>query len=272
MSQITAHQVAPRPYNWLPDRAGNLPNTLYYIDKHRAPGLPLSTAMFAIIFFEESTCCNTVQKPPYAIGPGQIQVADFWPRHFFAGENPAGERKDNAMGGRWDSSTTTWAVSTKTGKRIVRPKRLRPDLPELTPAQIFADFEFGVKMHVKMMEWEWKGHGNGVPKSSFGQLLGAQLGGQTGATRQKARAAFVRGASDLEALIRHKPKLQFGPDGNLDAAFYEQRRRAFATVLNSARSAIKGNPVGFKHFTNFWEFFLPDGFLEDPSGYLRCGF
>ena len=272
MSKVTAQEVHPRPYNWQPERARNLPDTWYYVEKHRSPALPISAAMFVVIFFEEAACCNTVQKPPYAIGPGQIQVADYGPKHFFAGVDYNGNVKDNFMGKRWDSSMTTWAISWKTGRRLVRPKPVDPNLPKLMQNEILADFEFGVKMHIKLMEWEWKGHGNGKPKSSLGALLGAQLGGQTAAMRQSAMAAFVRGSRELDALVRHKPQLNFGPNGNLKPDFYMKRRIAFANVLNPVRSQIKGNPVGFKQNPKFWEFFLPDGFLENPLGYLRWGF
>jgi hypothetical protein len=271
MSSTTATQVRQRPYNWQPERARNLPDTWYYVEKHRNPSLPLSTAMLVVIFFEESTCCNTVQKPPYAIGPGQIQAADFGPRHFFAGLDHHGKRKDNFMGGRWDSSTTTWAVNWKTSKRY-QPRPIASGLPVLTPQRIFNDFEFGVKMHVKLLEWEWKGHGTGKPKSRIGELLGAQLGGQSPSMRRRAAAAFLGGAQQLDALMRERPTLDFGADGSLPSRFYTERRRKFANVLNVARSQIKNNSVGFSAHPSFWEFFLPDGFLEDPVGYRRWGF
>lgn len=273
MSDRTAASVKNRPMFWRPEGAMTLPETIILINKHRHSSLPLSTAMFAIIFFEESTCCNTLQTPPFAIGPGQLQVSDPGPRLFFAGENADGDFKDNAMGGRWDSSMTVWLWDAENKKRIHRHQRLRPDLPELKQTEILSNKDFGVKMHLKMMEWEWRGYTTGEPKDTFSKLLGAQIGGQSKAMRQKARAAFAHGANQLQPLISKKPKLEFLDDGSLSQEFYHSRRREFAKVLNHARRQIHSNQIPYlEYFYPFWEYFLPDGFMADPPGFMRCGF
>jgi hypothetical protein len=268
---VTAYEVdIPPGPGWNPAGATNLPDTWYLIDKHRPPDLPMSTAQFVTIFFEETACCNMVQQGcPVGIGPGQLQVSEIGKVYFFAGRVNNMD-KDNFLGQKWDSSKTEMAVNQKTMEVHKRTKSVfseqeRQRLKELTEVDILGNNEFAIKMHVKFMQWLAVGHADGQRKSLRG-LLGAQVGPKTA-----AKTAFLSGAAALEAVMQPDPNINFRWSPDEWKAYYAKRRPEFINALNVARNGIHGNPVPAR-YTKFWEFFIPDAFLQNPLGNIRCGF
>jgi hypothetical protein len=54
--------------------------------------------------------------------------------------------------------------------------------------------------------------------------------------------------------------------------YYAKRRSGFIRALNIARR-FRNNPIPDRaDYQKFWEFFLPDEFLRDPSTYMILGF
>jgi len=261
---VTAQQVDYSPTGWNPRGALNLPDTWYLVEKHMPSGFPMSVAMFAVFFFEETACCNIVQLgTPAAIGPGQLQVSEQGKVDFFAAKDPA---KSNFMGGQWDSSMTIMAVNQKDATVFMRKERLHPKLMELTKDYILAHNEFAIKMHVKFFQWLSRGFADGKPKGLEG-LLAAQTGGGGNVA---ARQLFKDGAAALEKLMQPDPTIDLRW---LDAewkTYYAKRRKEFVKALNIARG-FKGNRVP-ESFVKFWEFFVPDDFLQNPLGYIKWGF
>jgi hypothetical protein len=265
---VTAEQVdRPPGGGWNAKGALNLPDAWFLIDKHLPLDFPMSTAMFVTIFFEETACCNILQQgTPAAIGPGQLQVSEDGKVEFFANKDPL---KNNFMGGKWDSSRTILAVNQATGKVFRRAERLHPDLPiELTVALILGDNEFSVKMHVKFMQWLWRGFGQNAKAMGLDGLLAAQTGG---GANIGARSAFKNGSKALDLLMARDFSVNSKWADAEWKKYYTTRRQVFITALNTARSQFRGNPVP-NSFVKFWEFFVPDDFLQDPLGYIRCGF
>lgn len=264
---VTAQQVdrAPGP-GWNAKGAMSLPDTWFYVEQHLPAGFVMSTPMFVTMFFEETACCNMLQQgTPAAIGPGQLQVSEQGKVDFFACTD---QHKDNFMGAKWDTSMTILAVNQATAQVFTRQKRLHPDLPELTKSRILDDNEFSIKMHVKFFQWLTRGYGPDAKPKGLDGLLAAQTGG---GANTAARGAFKDGAKALADLMV--------PDSTVNSKwtdaewqkYYATRRQAFIGALNTARSKFKGNTIPGT-FVKFWEFFLPDEFLQNPLGYIRCGF
>lgn len=255
---------------WTPAQARSIPGTWWSVEKSLNPQMPVRVSMFVGIFFEETGCCNMVQdQHPFAIGPGQLQLSDYPQRHFVAGQTARKEMKENGLGGVWDSSQMLKSSDKGT------PVPVRPGLKPLTRDMVLSDFDFSVALSTKMFEWEWKGYGvSGKQYTSESALVSiGQLGGQSAEVRRTALQAFTQCANDLDALVREKPVLPFGPDGSLPASFYETRRRRFAEVLNRPRALVREpHTIPYSGFEEFWKFMLPDGFIENPSGYLLLGF
>lgn len=260
----------PPKGGWVLSQARNLPETWASIEKSRSPGLPVRTSTILVIFFEETACSNIVQlKHPYAIGPGQLQLSDYPQRHFVAGQTAGGRREDNGLGGVWDSHQ----MLKSTDKSPPRP--VRPDLKPLTREMVLADFDFSVALSTKMFEWEWKGFGvSGKRYQTEDALVSVtQLGGQSSSVRTTALLAFRHAANQLEALMNEKIELPFQPDGSLPPSFYDKRRRRFADILNRPRILVKQpSAIPYDTFKGFWAWFLPDGFVENPRGYMRWGY
>lgn len=261
---ITAQQVdiLPGP-GWRPEGALNLPDAWFLIDLHRPQSHPMSTAMYVTIFFEETACCNMVQgSTPAGIGPGQLQVSEQGKVDFFAAQG-----HDNSLGEIWDSSLTVTAVNQLTGQVINRHGiPMHPELAALTQARILNDNEFAIKMHVKFFDWLVQGFGADGHGKSLQGLLDAQTGGDT-----TANNAFLHGENELLKMMQPAPKLDHERSGAEWKTYYEKKRMGFILALNTARREFKKNPVP-PNRKNFWEFFVPDEFLEDPLGYVKYGF
>lgn len=256
---VTAQQVDPKPGpGWNPQGALNLPDTWFLVEKHMPSGFPMSVAIFVTICFEETACCNIVQNgAPVGIGPGQMQVSEIGGVAFFASEN-------NFMGGQWDSSMTMKAVR-QDRTTFWRQKRLHPTLPELTKEMILADNEFAIKMHVKWLQWLSRGYGMDGKPMGLGGLLAAQTGNNL-----RASQLFKEGAGALAKLMQPDPKKDLRWSDAEWKTFFAKRRKEFMIALNIARQ-FRGNEVPESH-EKFWEFFLPDGFLQSPLGYIKWGF
>ncbi len=56
-------------------------------------------------------------------------------------------------------------------------------------------------------------------------------------------------------------------------AYIIKRRKELANAVQSARREWKGSAggVSMDRYKEFWSYFLPDDFLEDPQGYLLFG-
>jgi hypothetical protein len=274
---VEAKNVSRAPNGWRPEGAFTFPDLWWYAARHRSPSLPITPAIFIAICFEETACCNVMQgSTPVAAGPAQLQVSDDDKVEFFAGS----KGRENFMGGRWDSSQTTWASDTN--NRVF--KRQQPTYPELknplSVQYIMSDNEFSVKMHMKYFQWLMNGNGrSGEPVSSLNGLLMAQTGGGKNA---KAGKLFIQGGQMIEAEmdkgLPYSERAKMTPTEH--AAYLEKRRAAFAAALLFARVEFKGkdkdgNAIGgmpVKLFPDYYNFLLPDGFLEDPRTYLVCGF
>ena len=257
---LTANAVdKPPARDWSATGALSLPEIWRLVEKHRAPDLPMTTATFVTICFEETACCNMVQSgTPAAIGPGQMQVSEIGKVEFFA--NPT-----NFLGGRWDSSMTIMAVDQLTSRAFMRAAPLHRDLPQLTKGQILADAEFAIKMQLKYFQWLARGYKDGKPKGLDG-LLAAQTGGGANVA---ARQFFKDGASALEKLMTTVPTIKPGWTTAERDGFYASRRLQFKRALNIARGFHK-NPVP-ESYEKFWEFFLPNEFLESPMSSIPHG-
>lgn len=60
---------------------------------------------------------------------------------------------------------------------------------------------------------------------------------------------------------------------NADWAHYIKKRRSeWIWNLNIARKAFRNKPVREEGFEKIWGFFLPDGFIQSPSGYMAYGY
>lgn len=263
---VTAEQVdAPPISGWNARNALSLPGIWFLVDRHLPSGFPMSTATFVTICFEETACCNMIQvRDPIAIGPGQLQVSEAGKVDFFACQDP---KKDNFLGGRWDSSRTLMAVNQQTKEVYWRQfsRYAKANLPPLTTDFILGDNDFSVKMQLEYFHWLKLGYADGKEKK-LGGLLAAQTGGNIAAER-----AFERGGSELAPLMEPDPSVDYRWSDSQWKQYYAKRRLDFIRVLNLARTQIKGNPVPADR-VKFWEFFLPDEFLQNPTGYVRRGF
>jgi hypothetical protein len=219
----------------------------------------MSTAMFVTVFFEETACCNMLQQgTPVAVGPGQFQVSEDIGVRFFSDPQ-------NFLGEQLDSSRTLYGVNLDLTV-FKRTRALHPELPELTSSRILQDNDFSVKMHVKMFQWIQVGRADGKPKGLDG-LLSAQTGNNAVAIQ-----AFRNGASELDQLMLPDPNIRPGWTGDDWTVYLPKRRSEWIQKLNTARRGFKHNPIPEKQFAKFWDFFLPDGFLQSPMGYLTRGF
>jgi hypothetical protein len=262
---LTAEQVdRPPGPGWNARGALNLPDTWFLVAKHLPPGFPMPVATFVAFFFEETGCCNMVQQgTPAAIGPGQLQISEQGKVDFFASKDPT---KSNLMGGQWDTSMTIMAVNQRDGSVFIRQKRLHPDLPELTKGQILADNEFAIKMHAKYFQWLARGFADGKPKGLDG-LLAAQTGGGGNVA---ARQLFTTGGEAVARAMQPDPSIDLRWSDAEWKMYYAKRRKTFIAALNIARQ-FHSNQVP-ERFDKFWEFFLPDDFLQNPLGYAKLGF
>jgi hypothetical protein len=273
---MDASEVSRAPQGWRESGAFNFPELWWTTQRYRATDLPITPAIFMAICFEETACCNLQQgDTPVAAGPGQLQVSDDDKVMFFAGA----QDRENFMGGRWDSSQTTWAADTN-NKVFKRQKPTFPDLQPLTMDFILSNNPFSVQMHLKYFQWLMNGYGrSGKPVSGLGGLLLAQTGGGKNA---KAGALFVQGGEKIETVMKNGLPYSKRKDlSRKEIGDYIVKRRAeFAAAITFARVEFKGKDangvaiggVPLSLFGSFWKFFLPDPFLEDPEGYLLCGF
>lgn len=256
----TANEVdkVPGP-GWSPGGAFDLPGIWATVEKHRPTDLPISTAMFVTICYEETACCNMVQNTsPVAIGPGQFQASEDIGVRFFASD-------DNGMGSQMDSSMMLMAVR-KDNTVYWRTKRAHPELPLLTRERILGDNDFSIKMHLKYFQWLHLGKANGQAKGRQG-ILAAQTGNNSIAIQ-----AFADGATELSKMLRPDPAIRQDWSKEQWQAYLPKRRAAFAFALNTARRGFHGNPIKYDDFTKFFEFFLPDKFLMEKAGYMGTGF
>ncbi len=270
---MDASSVTRAPQGWRADQAFDFPELWWTYEMFRA-GLPITPAIFVALCFEETTCCNLQQgAKPIAAGPAQLQVSEDDKVQFFAGS----EGRENFMGGRWDSSQTTWAVDAK-GHISMRQTASFPDLKKLKMDYILSNKEFSVKMHVKYFQWLQNGM-SGKPVSGLGGLLKAQTGG---GKNLKAGPLFIQGGQKIDEVMKNGLPWSTRKDMSKKALadYIVKRRSEFATAIQFARVEFKGKDskgvsiggVPMSLFGSFWQFFLPDPFLEDPPGYLLCGF
>jgi hypothetical protein len=203
------------------------------------------------------------QGTPAAAGPGQLQLSEDDKIEFMACPSPS---KENFMGEKLDSSMTLTAVNQANAQIIHRAKRLHPELPELARSRVLKDNDFSVKMHVKFFQWLTRGFGPDGKQKGFEGLLGAQTGGN-----KTQNDAFRTGGNLIAAMMGPDPRAKLSWTTAEWKAYYPMRRKEFATALNSARGAIQNNPVPTSN-TKFWEFFLPEGFLQSPTGYMSLGY
>jgi len=256
----TAQDVNPVPGpGWSASGAFDLPTIWSTVAKHRPPNFPMSISMFVTVFFEETACCNMLQQgSPVAIGPGQFQISEDIGVRFFSNPN-------NFLGEQYDSSCTLFGVR---GDLTIfkRTKPLHPELTALSTSRILDDNDFSVKMHVKLFQWMQMGLSDGKPKGLDG-LLSAQTGNNATAKR-----AFGDGASALDQMMLPDPNVKPGWSNDEWATYIKKRRSEWVQKLNVARRGFKNNPIPEQQFSKFWEFFLPDGFIQSPTGYMTWGF
>ncbi len=255
---VTAQDVFPQPFLWQAAGAFDLPTIWSTVERHRPSDLPVSTSLFVTICFEETACCNIVQgQTPAAMGPGQFQISAPIGVQYFAA-------RDNMLGMQVDSSETL--LSVRNDDTVFQAGKSKSKLPPLSRRRVLDDNDFSVKMHVKFFEWLHLGRSNGQTLGLEG-LLDAQTGGNP-----KAKQAFRKGASALDAVLAPDPRVRLDWSESEWKSYLPKRRAEFAAALNTAKSEFRGNPVGFSNFPKFWEFFLPDAFLKSPMGYLKYGF
>ena len=256
----TAQDVNPVPGpGWRSEGAFEFPSMWSMVGKHRPPTFAMSTSMFVTVFFEETACCNMEQQGmPVATGPGQFQISEDIGVRFFASPS-------NMLGQQFDSSMTLYGVNNDL-TIFKRTKPLHPELTQLSRSRILDDNDFSVKMHVKLFEWMALGLSDGKTKGLDG-LLSAQTG-----NNGKAKEEFGKGAGAIDRLMLPDPKVRPGMSNDEWAAYIAKRRTEWIFNLNIARRGCRGNPIPEKGFTKFWEFFLPDGFIQSPAGYLAYGF
>ncbi len=256
----TAADVNPAPGpGWRTAGAFNFPNMWSMIDKFRPPNFVVSTSIFMAIFFEETACCNMEQQgKPIAIGPGQFQISEDIGVRFFADPR-------NGLGETYDSSMTLFGVNPNLTV-FKRTKPLHPELTQLGNTRILNDNDFSVKMHVMLFRWMSLGYGDGKAKTLPG-LLSAQTGNNS-----TAASGFTACAKAIDNLMLPDPKALPGMSNADWAKYIKKRRTEWIWNLNIARREFRGNPVPEKDHDKFWEFFLPDGFIQSPTGYLAYGF
>ncbi len=256
----TAVEVNPVPGpGWNAKGAFTFPGIWSAVEKHRPPNFPMSTSMFVTVFFEETACCNMLQQgSPVAIGPGQFQISEDIGVRFFSSPQ-------NFLGEQYDSSMTLFGVNADLSI-FKRSKPLHPELTALSTSRILDDNDFSVEMHVKLFRWMQMGFSDGKPKG-----LDGLLSGQTG-NNAAAKKAFGDGAGQLDLLMQPDPNVKPGWSNDEWAAYTKKRRSEWVFKLNIARRGFKGNPIPEKQFSKFWEFFLPDGFIQAPMSYLTRGF
>jgi hypothetical protein len=232
---MDASEVSRAPQGWRASGAFNFPELWWTTQRYRATDLPITPAIFMAICFEETACCNLQQgDTPVAVGPGQLQVSDDDKVMFFAGA----QDRENFMGGRWDSSQTTWAADTN-NKVFKRQKPTFPDLQPLTMDFILSNNPFSVQMHLKYFQWLMNGYGrSGKPVSGLGGLLLAQTGGGKNA---KAGALFVQGGDDRNrheertALLQEKRSI---PEG--DRRLHREASRRICSCHHLCACRVQG--------------------------------
>ena len=263
---VTAEQVDAIPgRGWNAKGALNLPEIWSLTAKYMPANFPMPVSVFVSICFEETACCNMLQQEtPAAIGPGQLQVSEIGKVDFFADKEP---HQNNFLGVGWDSSMTLLAVDQRTGRTIPRHTPLHPDLTPLRRDYILALNEFSVRMHVNFFRWLSLGYGRDGEAKGLTGLLAAQTGGRNLA----AGEAFKNGGRQIAKLMDPDTRINYGWTQEAWNKYYALRREEFRNALNVSRKAIKGNAVP-KDRVKFWEFFLPDEFLQSPRGYIKLGF
>jgi hypothetical protein len=267
---LSASDVDKAPGLWRAAGAMNFPTFWYAASSYREPNHPISVEVFVSLCFEETACSNTAQGgKPVALGPGQLQVSEDDKVFFFAGVDTADPavRRENFLGGRWDSSLTTFAVRHKDLTVFKRQKAMFPELTPLTMDQVLADNYFAIGMHWRYFDWLRNGHGRSQkPIGSVGGLLDAQTGGN-----KKANQAFLDGGAAIrKAMDNALDWVTVRAMSGAERKAYAGKRRAeMAGALQTGAIQFRGDSgkAGLTFFPKFWEFFLPDEYFTDPFSY-----
>jgi|WetSurMetagenome_2_1015567.scaffolds.fasta_scaffold151784_1 hypothetical protein len=291
---VTAYEVDAPPYEngWDKKGALSLPEAWLLVEKYRPPNLPISTAMFITIFFEETAICNVLQyKDPIGIGPGQLQVSEHDKVIFFACPFMG---TDNFLGECWDSSQTCKAPVPGTTRAEWRPFSLLnkvkfprdkfPHLEYLQPLKqdrILLDNEFSIKMHVRYFKWimlgyadvrvveeEKKRNPNSQSPPPRKRNLDGMLNAQTGAN-PRANHLFTEGEKALQKLMKPDPMINWSWSEAEWKKYILNRRNEFKDALNVARKFHDNQVPTTPRYDKFWEFLLPDEFIKNPTRRLR---
>lgn len=256
----TVQDVNPVPGpGWRADGAFDFPNMWSTIEKFRPPNFAVPTSIFMAIFFEETACSNMEQQgTPVAIGPGQFQISEDIGVRFFASP-------DNGLGQQFDSSMTLYGVNQDLTV-FRRTKPMHPELSPLSRSRILDDNDFSVQMQVKLFQWVSLGLSDGKVRGLQG-LLSAQTG-----NNQTAVDGFKACAAAIDRLMLPDPKVRPGWSNEEWKKYIKKRRTEWIWNMNIARRGFRGNPIKEEGFEKFWEFFLPDGFIQSPTGYMTLGY
>jgi hypothetical protein len=164
---------------------------------------------------------------------------------------------------------TITAVDQFTGKTFVRPRRLHPELKELSKDRILADNVFAIKMHLQFFRW----HSARRSANSGGKRVGLDgtLAAQVGDANMAAVNHFKQAGTELDKLMQPDPTIDMSWSGTEWKPYCVKRRSQFISALNIARRFRNNQIPDRADYRKFWEFFLPDEFLMAPNAYVILG-